>query len=503
MYTAKSALLREAEQFALCHGANTAVRSYMGDEHKKLLAVTANGYYRNEIQKEVAAVRLKERLTAFSDDQRKRQKSAMEVVDETSLSLALKLEKRKDDVFRPHFRTVEGVAQIVLFGESQRVALIEMLFEGHRQGLVSQGRSPVSLLTGEPLKNSACGVLLLRTFHSLPRNNPSIVVLQESLLTFCHLTEDEEQPNLRTVEVRYAEKLTRTLENLRHRKNAPASLRLLQVFFQISRYFGDGYQYCCGSDLIQNAMVWWQTCFHVKKTAREAHIEIVHPSTQLAEFRKQVQQLADDVHVTPIKAGKNLPEAAEDIEGEGQVVFVQNFEIPAGDATQVTLTQTSGTSYRLEARETPKKRTDVKWDDDLRLHLLDQYLLHAPDPLLSKRGHKGLKSAIKEQVVSFRNEIVYLGSDEVWKDMATDDHRTEIIYRLGFSQRMKEKKGKKCPETGLLWVAEEYLQGTEQYLPPSSRLPEFVKSVRDEIVHFARDRFMPRNPGNPFTGKKK
>ena len=74
IYNAKSALLKEAESFALCHGQKTAVANYMGDQHKKLLSLQANAFYRSEIQRHQEAVNVKEGLTVFSDKQNKRKK---------------------------------------------------------------------------------------------------------------------------------------------------------------------------------------------------------------------------------------------------------------------------------------------------------------------------------------------------------------------------------------------------------------------------------------------
>ena len=485
LYNAKSALLREAEQFALCHGSKTAVRSYMGQEHKKLLAVTAHTFYRSQIQKEVEAVNVKDTLTAFSEKQRERAQASMREVDREDLDLALTVEKRKDDAFKSYFRTHKGKEQLILLGDHQRVALLEMLLEGQKQGVTSQGRSPLFLLTGEPIQNLACGVLLLRTFHSIAPSTPCIAVLQESILNFCLMLEDEEHLDLRSVEVKWVERVLKAIWNIRKRKNPPSNLRVLNVFFDISRYSGNGYLYCCGNNLLRNAMVWWHTILNSKQTARGAVVEVVQPSVLLEEFRNQVDQLAKDALVK--SKDKNIPKTDADSEGEGELLLVQNVEIPS--ESDVTLTKTSGTSFRVEVRKTPVKRKDVKWNDDIRLRLLDHYLKYAPDPLLSNRGRKGLMKAIEEQVVAFRDVQVEEGQPELWKHMGKDSMRTEVIQRYGFVSQLKGQKNK-SPATGLLRVAEDFLQGEEQSLPEASKLPEFVKTVREEIVAYARRKFM-------------
>lgn len=493
IYNAKSALLKEAESFALCHGQKTAVANYMGDQHKKLLSLQANAFYRSEIQRHQEAVNVKEGLTVFSDKQNKRKKAALEKVDKEAFLLASSLEKRKDNVFKPYFRIVKEKSELVLLGEKQRVALVEMLFEGHRHGVSFKGLTPLHLLSGEPLKNIASGILLLRTFHSLPRSSHSVACLEENLLAFCQLLDEEEQPDLRLVETKWADKLLNVIHMISWRKHAPARLVLLDVFFRISQFFGGSYQYTCGNESLMNAMVHWHLMFKTKEIAREAQDEVVQPTLQLEEFRRQVEKLKETTQHTPKKAGA-LP-SAEDLSHShesDQEEVVHDVDIEVQDEPlEIKVESASKTHVSVTVRKTPAKgtRADVVWDDDFKLHLLQCYLQHAPDPALGLKPDKiGVRSAIEEQVVAFKDEKVYPGLSEAWRELGQLATKVDIIYRLGFQSQLP-KGVKKGPKTGLLSVIHDYLQGEEQYLPPGSKVPLLVKSQVDEIIHFARNKY--------------
>ena len=453
IYNARSALLREAEQFALQHSQSTAAREYMGDTHKMLLAIQANGFYRMHVMRQEEMVTIQgDGMTVFNTAQGKRQAAALAQADQLTKDRAFELQKRKDDAFKPYYRSNKtksggGDFQKVIIGDSQKVALLEMVLEGHNSGV--SNTSPLELLTNKSLQNYRSLSLLLRTFHSLPRESPSVLTLENNLLDFCRMQEITEGDNIcREVEVAWGNRLLNVLHNIHREKNAPANIRVLNTFFNISKSEGGSYNYFCGNAMLQNIMVHWHTTAATKAANRERVLTVVKPTVAAEEFRQQmaiqVEKLKESAQHTPTKAV-----------GTPAEVFEADIAMPVDTTVEVSVTTTPKGLKIIATRETPAKgtRSTIPWDDKRKMRLLDHYLRYTDDPFCAK-STAGRKTAIENQVDLIKDRVAYDDEDLAWKQLAKVQTMANFLYKNGFKSQLEGVN--KSKDTGLLAAALEF-----------------------------------------------
>ena len=386
LYNARSALLREAEQFALCHGQKTSVKNYLGDEHKQLLAVTAATYYRDLLQKHSLTSKAIDDMIAVSEDQAKRRIASLVSTDQSIVNRALEQQERKDSFFRC------GTNGNVI-GERHRVALVTMLKLGHEAG-VSKNDSPLRILRDLPVANRATFRLILRTFYSLPSTLPCIVTLRESLLTFCYLQDEEEKDlDIRALELKWVERLITCILTLQKRKSGLKHLGLLNVFFNIAKET-QSYDYCCGNASIAGQMAKWIAVDKLRTEQRTQAFKIVEFSQVTKTYVAEVQKMQEvgKSKKKVVKSAKKLEEEDEEDE-DGHEVTVTELEV-----------QSPAKGTRITVRvETPKKKYFDKLPEDLKMMLFDDWISLTSDPALAKQGRKGLSTALKERMDKRRN----------------------------------------------------------------------------------------------------
>ena len=467
IYNARSALLREAEQFALQHSQKTAARTYMGDSHKMLLAVQAHGFYRTQVNREEEMITIQgDGKTVFNVEQGKRQAAALAQTDQVTKDRAMALMKRKDDAFKPYFRSTQarsgrpGTFQKVIMGDSQRVALLEMLLEGHNSGV--SNTSPLELLTDKSVQNYASLSLLLRTFHSLPRESACVLNLENNLLEFCRMQEITDGDNIcRTVEKNWGNRLINIIHNIHVAKTAPGNIRVLNAFFNISQSEEGSYKYFCGNAMLQNVMVHWHTTAATAASNRARVLTVVKP-TEVAEnysrqMEIQVEKLKESAQQTPTKAlGTSVADPLTE-------VFETEIDLPANTEVELEVTKTPRGIKVTATRETPSKgtRTTIVWEDSRKMQLLDHYLRYTDDPFLAK-STAGRKTAIELQVQQIKDRVPYEHEDKAWKQLAAVTTLANFVYRNGFKSQLEGvKQGK---DTGLLAAAIEFCADTNASL---------------------------------------
>ena len=470
MYDARSALLREAEQFALAHGQKTTVRNYLGDEHKKILSCVANSYYRQQIMKEAEITKVTSELGEVSTEQIERKLESLAQTDFEIIQSAIHLEKKKDSFFKP------GRNNKVI-GERHRVALIEMLYEGHKLGVSKLG-SPLDLLTDRPVANKLSFRIILRTYYSLSPTRPCIKTLRESLLAFCSL-QDHEQEDLdfHGIEVRWAERLISIILMLRKRSAGQRKISLINVFFQIAKET-NSYKYCCGNKSIADQVLRWITVDRIKTAKRKASSKVVSLTEISNTYRSELDRLKTTTEIigTSKVAKTELPQIPSQEEmdfHEHQTelqIEVDGKNVPLPDSVL------SGGSKIIVKVETPTKKSMVI-SDELKLKLFVDVLNDCPDPVLSKRGKTGTQTALKQQYQYIREkEVDHNGEIVPWKFLIKDVMFVEIFYRKGFKSQWKES-GIVPNRTGLLRIIQNVVGDP----------PEFdCKSVIDELLSEAK-----------------
>ena len=432
-----------------------------------LLAVQAHGFYRTQVNREEEMITIQgDGKTVFNVEQGKRQAAALVQSDQVTKDRAMALMKRKDDAFKPYFRSTQarsgrpGAFQKVIIGDSQRVALLEMLLEGHNSGV--SNTSPLELLTDKSIQNYASLSLLLRTFHSLPRDSPCVLNLENNLLAFCRMQEVTEGDNIcRTVEVDWGNRLLNMIHNIHVAKTAPGNIRVLNAFFNISKSEEGSYKYFCGNAMLQNVMVHWHTTAATAASNRDREITVVKPTVVAENYRQQMEvqvaKLKEIAQQTPTKA---LAISVADTPVE---VFETEIDLPENTEVELAVTRTPKGIKVTARRETPSKgtRTTIQWEDNRKMRLLDHYLRYTDDPFLTK-STAGRKTAIELQVQQIRERVPYEHEDLAWKQMAAVSTLAHFVYRNGFkSQLQGVKKGK---DTGLLAAAIEFCPDTNASL---------------------------------------
>ena len=185
-----------------------------------------------------------------------------------------------------------------------------------------------------------------------------------------------------------------------------------------------------------------------------------------------------------------------DPEVESLDVIQENMEVN-DEAEKVTGTGEEAENVVLETENhhivvkiTPKKKptkVTIKFDDDLKLKLLECYLLKAPDPMLSgaTKGHQRL---LIEQSAHILDEFVeHDGKLKRWREISTDMTLGNKLYRVGMSgqgwKQMPRQNGDFS--TGLFSLVLMVLNKNDSL--------EKVRRSVDEVLEVAKSKVAVRN----------
>ena len=325
LYNAKSGLLKDAEQFALCHGKATATSHYLSESRKKILALAAHTFYRSLVDREAELVQAKYQLIATSKEQAGRRKRSLENVDEMTLNLVLDKQHAVDNAFIPNERRAVG--------DNVRVALVETILASRDVNLSRFG-SPMMLLTNTPVRRVSSYLLILRMLYSMPSDHPSVAILLGSLLLYSRMQGDNvNEVDIRQVELKWVDKLIGIIQLLQRLPNGIANTRLLHSFAKVA-LATDGYIYCCGNENIQSQMLHWKTMLRQRQASREASVKVISSVEWVETFRQEREKLKEASHTDRTRRQTAKLPVLEDedvLEQDDEEVEQAQVEVHVGD----------------------------------------------------------------------------------------------------------------------------------------------------------------------------
>ena len=222
----RSLLLKEAEEYTLCHGQATAVHSYLGGGKKKALAILGSSWYQSAVG--VPQQKIGDSTAVYaSEEQVERLKDGQREVFEEDMEDMMAATCSRDKQVRMR----EG--QVI--GNMERVALIESLVESIQYPITKQGNLMDIFMTALPVVRMKNYSILLRMIQIMPSDMDCITTLKANLIKFAQMQAGQGK-SVRQVEWEWANRLVEVFMNLKKTGHI-ANPRLKKLMVDINTQF--------------------------------------------------------------------------------------------------------------------------------------------------------------------------------------------------------------------------------------------------------------------------
>ena len=251
----RSLLLKEAEEYTMCHSNATARHSYLGQGQKKALSILGSSWYQKSVG--IAEQRIAGQQNVFvSNEQAQRlRKGQLEVLDQQAEEYMEISEKRDQEL-----RTREGQA----ISNIEKFALIEALGESIHYQISSRGSMLEIFMTNTPIIRKQNYSTMLRMVMLMPSELLCVQELRDSLVTFAQTVHDKGYTARQVCWV-WSIKLVLCLDVLRKSAHLP-NPRILKLLVDLNE--ANDMKYTMGSESIEHQV----TLYIARANARKATV---------------------------------------------------------------------------------------------------------------------------------------------------------------------------------------------------------------------------------------
>ena len=440
----KSLVLQEGREYLMCNSEQVNKDHYIGSLRKKFTAVNLAATYHDHLEGDNMDVEVPE--GPLNPAQKEREETTRREIIERNRMAYLRREAKREENIKPTLQR--------FVTNSVKVAMIQAIIACKGVDITREGDMCDLFLVGNHVLNIKYAKAFLRMIHLLPPDMKCVEVLQNHLALFAELS--PKTKSMRDLEWAWARKMLMSLKMLSfqfsvHNQNLVYNLALLQQQYPDEPYF-------LGNPLIQHAvaaMIAANVARDAKLTGRWEPIDIkeyisrMNARAQEALYKKiqptQIREL--DVEETP----PELPiENAEP-------------EMVLGPVTRKTI---PGYTPKVPQNVEKGRGQKAVWTNQMKLQLLELYIIHAEDPLLRDPTTSG-RATIKKQVEKLKHLHIMMadGTTETL-DNWTVDHLAVILTTRGLI------KGK-----GMLFYIDEVMK---------TQIPRSVHSCRSLIARIKK-----------------
>ena len=481
--------LIKAEALKLAHSSSTANKFYMSEELKKAMANAAHSWFVSEVKGFEEKKRENAQEVLISEQQEERLKQGEEELD---------MRKKEEECERLMGKMAEQVPKKDRVITSEvRISLVKTIVKASVMDfpITKHGKILDLFFLGNPVVRHQNMVVILRMIHLV--NCKSRANLVENMIMYSKLIADESGTSVRDVELNWAYKACKSLDKMR--TGFMTDFVLLSTFADINvehdiKYFMNN------KGLLNQLKKWYE--MEKKRTDNRNRPKGKDLKTWMKERTSELEYVsAQDDHGNDgmVQLRENCEEWVmnnNDPEVESLNVNQENMEVN-DEAEKVMGTDEESEnvfveteSHQIVVKITPKKKPPkftTKFDDDLKLKLLECYLLKAPDPMLSgaTKGHHRL---LIQQSTHILDEFVqHDGKLKRWREISTDTTMGNKLYRVGMSgqgwKQMPRQNGDFS--TGLFSLVLMVLNQNDSL--------EKVRSSVDEVLEVAKSKVAVRN----------
>ena len=466
----KDTLLLEGREYMLCHSAEVDRQFYQDHLRERALAIQGQAVYRTKMGLE------EDRLMAESSSSKQSTKHDLPCVDRKQMEREQRGHVQEDTISLQQFleedaRRDAAVTPTLLrlLRNTEKVALVEAIILSSEYHISSQGKLVDIFLTGKNVirKKNAC--ILLRMIHVLPPDIPCIKILRDSLLLYVHMSECQD---LRQLEWSWSWKLLKCLHNLKTATGVE-SKNLLHTLAVFNKEHNNKYD--LGNASVFKLVIDWQAAEMVREAKRTKSGNPVNIQEFLAE--KTAEYLAMHQAREHAEQARAQPE-----EGAVQDQVVERRADADEPEQDMIEEQAMVPKYKIFPAHTPSP----PWLDPLKLELLREYIMEAPEPLsrssfpTGKAAHLPNLKAMREAGVGImipgdteKTMLFSLVSDKSGED--TLAQRLQGVRGKGFSGQRDKPPG----QGGLVNIIDEWLQGQ------ADKSVEHIRASVDEILNHA------------------
>ena len=496
MVAQNDVFLEQCEEYTLCHGEKIRKEKYQEDLAKKLKAVCANQWYRSLVEPVEQRVKSSVKKVFTNPEQARRFQEDQLNLNQQQLDDIINMEQRKESLFVPTINK--------MISNSVRVACVKAISEGHSQHITNQGHTMDIFFTRNPIYNRACASILLRLITIMPQMNPSIVMMQNSLVTYAGLVR-ESALSIREIEWKWSFRMLDVLKKLKRIPHLESPS--LKIIFgkNIKEH---GFKYVCGNSAIMNQLSFWRAA----EEERRGKATACHDMTSVKDYLSQQRTLAmrelikqpeqeeqpqqhhnKDVphlpHTFLDESSEGEDDQGEDDPGEDNQVVVITEQVVGYKADCAIAVDVGEDPTKIYPTGTPVKVSKVTvkgWSDHMKLELLREYIRKAENPL-ERAPTVGGKAVYKKQLkVMLKNgDGILLEGETVKTKLSslvsnTNGSDTLAQFLIGAGKKgLAGQRGMPFGQGGLVNIIDEWM--AEQ----GERSVDIRQEV-DKIVTFAK-----------------
>ena len=467
----RNTLLLQCREFMMNHSEEIDKRFYQNSLRERDMAKIGQAIYRTNLGLEEERNDGQQNSTegplCVDEEQLERERRGQKRSNQIKFDNYLLEEARRDAQIKPTLTR--------LIGNRVKLALVQGIMHCKDRAITSKGDMCDLFMTGIPVVNKKNASILLRMVQ-LMYTRPDLrdgdlscfQILSENLLEFVGLSDPVS--SLRMIEWKWSIRCLDVLSRLQTTATLGSQnlINALAVFNEEQEN-----SYCFGNIAIWNLVVRWQG----QKKVRESKLVGTEAKIGLEDFlasrrvqlRDQPRQVVHEIQ---------LPQGQRD-EGQAEGVdhLVGHDELDQFEGKNVELVHNEERTSKLWPAHKPSPR----WDDELKLEFLKQYMINAPDPL--KRSppqfSKG-KSAYKSNLLAMEQamvEVTMSGENFLLFSLVSSwDTLAQFLQFKG----LEGQKKLPAPQSGLLALVDLWIE--EQ----ADRSMQNLREKADQLVEFAR-----------------
>ena len=466
----RDTLLLQCREFMMNHSEEIDKRFYQNSLRERDMAKIGQAIYRTKLGLEEERIDGQQNSTEsplfVDEEQLARERRGQNRSAQIQFESYLKEEARRDALIKPSMTR--------LIGNRVKLALVQCIIECKDKAITSTGDMCDLFMTGAPVVNKKNASVLLRMVQLMyTRPEPSdgdhscFQILSENLLDFVRLS--DHNSSLRMNEWKWS---IRCLDVLARCKTT-ASLGSQNLIYTLATFNQEqDNKYCFGNIAIWNMIVRWQG----QKKVRESKLTGTDAKIGLEDFLASRRlQLKDQSRraVNEIE----LPHDEEQTEGGIDLVGRDEVGQVGGGGGELVHPEVR------TAKLWPAHKPSPRWDKELKLEFLRQYVINAPDPL--KRSPplypKG-KSTYKSNLIAMEQamvEVTMSGEEESFLLFSLVSSWDTLAQYLQFKGLEGQKK-LPAPQSGLLALVDLWLEDQQD------RSIKNLRENADQLVEFAR-----------------
>lgn len=222
----RSLLLKEAEEYTLCHAQSTAKHSYLGGGKKKALAILGSSWYQSAVG--VPQHKIGDSASVYaSEEQVERLRDGQREVFREDIEDMMAATSSRDNQLRLR------PGQVI--GNNEKIALIESLVESIKYPITSHGNLMDIFMTALPVARKKNYSILLRMIQIMPSDMACITTLKANLLMFAQMQAGLGK-SVRQVQWEWANRLVDVFMHLKKTGHI-ANPRLMKLMVDINTQF--------------------------------------------------------------------------------------------------------------------------------------------------------------------------------------------------------------------------------------------------------------------------